>query len=128
MLRLFVKGAVVAVSLYAGATVGLPFYQYVMMRRAVEEAADRGVAQLEALRKGPWREEVVLGEVTAAVTNLMQDRAARVGFDLPAEGVQVSLDPDLLRVGTNWEVEARLAGYVHRFHFRVEGKRFIVGW
>ena len=128
MLRLFVKGAILAVLLYAGATVGFPFYQYVMMRRAVDEAADRGVAQLEALRKGPTREEIALGEVTAAVTNLMRTRANEVGFDLPAEGVQVSLEPGILRVGTNWEVEARLAGYVQRFHFRVEGKRFIVGW
>jgi hypothetical protein len=126
MLRLFVKGAVVAVLLYAGATVGFPYYQYVMMRRAVEEAADIGVTQLEVMRKGPWREEVVLGEVTAAVTTLMQARANRVGLDLPAKGVQVSLEPDLLRVGTNWEVEATLAGYAHRFRFRVEGKRFVV--
>lgn len=117
-----------AVLLYAGATVGFPYYQYVMMYQAVEEAADVGVAQLEAMRKGPWREEVVLGEVTAAVTTLMRTRANRVGLDLPAKDVQVSLEPDLLRVGTNWEVEARLAGYVHRFRFRVEGKRIVVGW
>ncbi len=128
MLRLFVKGAVLAVLLYAGATVGFPYYQYVMMHRAVEEAADVGVAQLEAMRTGPWREEVVLGEVTAGVTTLMRARANQVGLDLPAEGVQVSLEPDLLRVGTNWEVEARLAGYAHRFRFRVEGKRITVGW
>ena len=126
MLRLFVKGAVLAVLLYAGATLGFPYYQYVMMHRSVEEAADMGAAQLEAMRKGPWREEVVLGEVTAAVTNLMQDRAARVGLYLPAKGVQVSLEPDLLRVGTNWEVEARLPGYAQRYRFRVEAKRIIV--
>ena len=115
-----------AALLYTGATLGFPYYQYVMMQRAVEEAADMGIAKLEAMRKGPWRDDAVLGEVTTAVTVLMQAQAKRVGLDLPPKGVRVLLEPDLFRVGTNWEVEARLPGYSHWFHFRVEGKRFIV--
>jgi len=34
----------VVLVLYVGATVGFPYYQYVMMKRAVEEAADVGLA------------------------------------------------------------------------------------
>ena len=123
MLRFLMKGAVVVVLLYAGATFGYPYYQYVMMQRAVEQAADVGVAQVKAMMKGPWREEDVLGQVTAAVTALMQARANRVGLALPARGIRVSLEPDLLRIGTSWEAEAGLAGYTHRFRFHVEGKR-----
>ena len=126
MLRFLVRGAFVAALLYTGATLGFPYYQYVMMQRAVEEAADMGVAQLEAMRKMPWRDEALLGEVTTAVTNLMQAKAKRVGLNLPSKAVRVSLEPDLFHVGTNWEAEATLPGYSHRFHFHVEGKRFIV--
>ncbi len=126
MLRFLVKGAVVVLLLYAGATFGFPYYQYVMMQWAVEEAADEGVAQVKAMMKGPWREEVILGQVTAAVTPLMQARANRVRLALPAKGVQVSLEPDLFRVRANWEAEAGLGGYAHRFHFHVEGKRIVV--
>ena len=126
MLRLLVKGAVLGGLLYAGGILGFPYFQYVMMQRAVEEAADMGVAQLEAMRKMPWREEAMLGEATTAVTNLMQAKAKRVGLNLPSKAVRVSLEPDLFRVGTYWEAEARLPGYSHRFHFHVEGKRFIV--
>ena len=125
MLRLLVKGAVLAVLLYAGATLGFPYYQYVMMERAVEEAADLGVAQLKPMMKGPWREEFVLWQVTGAVTALMQARANRVGLDLSAKGVQVSLEHDLFRVRTNWEAEARLPGYAQRYRFHVEGRRIV---
>ena len=126
MLRLLVKGAVLALLLYVGAILGFPYFQYLMMKRAVEEAADRGVAQLETLQKGPWRQELVMREVTAAVTTLMQDRANEVGLDLPATGVQVLLDPNLFRVRTGWETETRLPGYAHHVRFRVEGKRILV--
>ena len=47
-------------------------------------------------------------------------------LELPANGIRVSLEPDLLRVGTTWVAEARLPGYVHRYHFHVEGKRIVV--
>ena len=126
MLRFLVKGAFLAALLYTGAILGFPYFQYVMMQRAVEEAADMGIAKLEAMRKMPWRDEAVLGEVTTAVTTLMQAQAKRVGLDLPPKGVWVLLEPDLFRVGTNWEAEARFPGYSHRFHFRLEGRRFIV--
>lgn len=126
MLRLLVKGAVLALLLYVGATLGFPYFQYLMMRRAVDEAADRGLAQLETLQKGPWRQEFALREVTAAVTTLMQDQANQVGLALPATGVQVSLEPNLFRVGTGWETEARLPGYAQRYRFRVEAKRILV--
>ncbi len=125
MLRFLMKGAVVVVLLYAAATFGFPYYQYVMMQWAAEEAADVGVAKVKAMMKGPWREEAILGQVTAAVTPLMQDRANRVRLALPASRVRVSLEPDLLRIGTSWEAEARLAGYAHRFRFHVEGKRIV---
>lgn len=126
MLRLLVKGAVLALLLNVGAILGFPYFQYLMMQRAVEEAADTGVAQLETLEKGPWRQELVLREVTAAVTTLMQDRANRVGLALPSTGVQVSLEPNLFRLGTGWETEARLPGYAQRYRFRVEAKRILV--
>ena len=126
MLRLLIKGAVLGGLLYAGAILGFPYFQYVMMQRAVEEAADRGLAQLKAMRKGPWRDDAVLGEVTRTVTSLVQEKAVQVGLDLPPKGVRVSLESDLFRVGTTWVAEARLPGYVHRYHFRVEGKRIVV--
>ena len=125
MLRFLVTGAFVVALLYTGATLAFPYYQYVMMQGVVEEAADVGVAQLRAMRKGPWREDAVLGEVATAVTTLMQARAKRVRLDLPPKRVRVSLEPDLFRVEASWEAEANLLGYAHRFHFRVEGKRLI---
>ena len=123
MLRFLMKGTVVVVLLYVGTIVGFPYYQYVMMQWAAEEAADVGVVKVKTMLKGPWREEVILEQVTAAVTPVMQDRANRVRLALPASRVRVSLEPDLLRIGTSWESEARLAGYAHRFRFHVEGKR-----
>jgi len=126
MLRFLMMGTVLVVLLYVGATFGFPYYQYVMMQWAAEEAADVGVAKVKAMMKGPWREEVVVGQVKADVTPLMQDRADQVRLALPASRVRVSLEPDLLRIGTSWEAEARLAGYAYRFHFRVEGKRIFV--
>ena len=126
MLRLLIKGAVLGGLLYAGAILGFPYFQYVMMQRAVEEAADTGLAQLKAMGKGPWSQDVLLGQVTRTVTSLVQEKAVQVGLDLPAKEIQVSLEPDLLRVGTTWVAEARLPGYVHRYHFRVEGKRIVV--
>ena len=126
MLRLLIKGAVVGGLLYAGAILAFPYFQYVMMQRAVEEAADTGLAQLKAMGKGPWSQDLFLGQVTSTVTNLVQEKAKQVGLELPAKGIQVSLEPDLFRVGTTWVAEARLPGYVHRYHFRVEGKRIVV--
>ena len=123
MLRFFVRAAVLAAVLYVAWVLGFPFFQYLMMQRAVEEAADIGVAQVVAARKGPWRDEAIGQEVTAKVTDLMRARANRIGLDLPASGVQVLLELDRLRLATAWEVDARLAGYVHRFRFRVEGRR-----
>ena len=125
MLRFLVKAAIVAVVLYGGGLLGFPYFQYVMMQRAVEEAADIGVAQVEATRKGPWREEMVIREVTAKVNDLMQARANRIGLDLPADGVQVLLEPDRFRVAMAWEVEARLAGFTRRFRFRAEARRIL---
>ncbi|HZY31322.1 MAG TPA: hypothetical protein VFF86_06735, partial [Candidatus Methylomirabilis sp.] len=107
MLRRLVRVVLVVAVLYVGATVGYPYYQYVMMKRAVEEAADVGVARLRAMRKERWGGKARSDEVTPAVTLLMQARAIRLGLDLPAQGVQVLLDPDLLRVLANWEAEAR---------------------
>jgi hypothetical protein len=126
MLRSLVRVALLVAVLYVGATVGFPYYQYVMMKRAVEEAADVGVARLGAMRKGTLGERMASGEVTAAVTILMQARAIRLGLDLPAQGVQVLLEPDLLRVLANWEAEAKLPGYAQRFQFSVEGRRVVV--
>lgn len=126
MRRLLVRGAILGVLLYAGGVLGFPYYQHLMMRRAVEEAADLGVARLEELRRAPWSQVLVLGEVRAAVTSLLQARANRVWLDLPAREVQVSLEPDLLLVRTNWEAEAGLAGYIQRFRFGVEGRRVLV--
>jgi hypothetical protein len=126
MLRSLVRVALLVAVLYVGATVGFPYYQYVMMKRAVEEAADVGVARLGAMRKGTLGERMASGEVTAAVTILMQARAIRLGLDLPAQGVQVLLEPDFLRVLANWEAEAKLPGYAQRFQFSVEGRRVVV--
>ena len=114
--------------LYVGATVGFPYYQYVMMRVELEEATDIGLAKLAVLRRGPWGEGMVLGEVTAAVTELMQARAKRLGFHLPAHGVRVWLEPDVFRVTTDWEVEPRLTRYDYRFRFHVEGSRVLARW
>ena len=126
MLRLLVKGAVLGGLLYVGGILGFPYFQYVMMQRAVEEAADTGLAQLKAMGKGTWSHDLLLGQVTKTVTSLVQEKAVQVGLDLPSKAVRVLLEPDYFRVGTDWEAEARLPGYSHRFHFHVEGKRFIV--
>lgn len=126
MLRSLVRIAVLAVVLYVGVTVGFPYYQYVMMKRAVEEAADAGVVQLEVMRKGRWGQEMASREVAAAMTILMQARATRHGLELPAHAIQVSVDPDLFRVSVYWEAEARLPGYSQRLPFRVEGRRILV--
>ncbi|MGH7410953.1 MAG: hypothetical protein ACREJ6_07865 [Candidatus Methylomirabilis sp.] len=125
MLRFLVKATVLGVVLYAGGTLGYPYYQYVMMKSAVEEAADIGAAQVQATRKGPWREDLVVREVTTKVTDLMRGRATWLGLDVPADGVQVLLELDLFRVWTTWEAEARLPVYAHRFRFRVEGRRVL---
>ena len=126
MLRFLVRVALLAAVLYVGGIVGFPYYQYVMMKRAVEEAADVGLARLGGMRQGTLGERMASGEVTVAVTVLMQARAIRLGLDLPAQGVQVLLEPDLLRVLANWEAEAKLPGYAQRFEFRVEGRRILV--
>ena len=126
MFRRVVRGAVLAVLLYAGVTLGFPYYQYVVVWRAVEEAADLGLARVEAFRKGLWRDDVVLREVLTDATTVIQARAGRAGLTLPAKGVHVTLDADFLRVGAAWETEARLAGYAQRFRFRVEGKRMVL--
>ena len=126
MLRCLVRVALLVAVLYVGATVGFPYYQYVMMKRAVEEAADVGVARLGGMRKGTLGERMASREVTAAVTILIQARATRLGLRLPAEAVQVLLEPDLLRVLANWEAEVRVPGYAQRLPFRVEGKRVLV--
>ena len=126
MLRSLVRVAVVVLALYVAATVGFPYYQYVMMKRAVEEAADVAVARLGTMRRGPFGQSMASREVTAAMTVLMQARAIRLGLDLPAQGVQVLLEPDLLRVLANWEAEAKLPGYAQRFRFGVEGRRVVV--
>ena len=112
--------------LYVGATVGFPYYQYVMMKRAVEEAADVAVARLGTMRRGPLGQSMASRELTVVVTVLMQARAIRLGLDLPAQGVQVLLDPDLLRVLANWEAEATFPGYAQRFRFGVEARRVVV--
>ena len=125
MLRFLVKTAIVALVLYVGGILGFPYFQYVMMQRAVEEAADEGVAQAEAARKGPWKEEMVIREVTAKVSDLMHTRANRIGLGLPADGVQVLLEPGRFRVAAAWEAEAKLPGFAHRFRFRVEGRRIL---
>ena len=126
MLRSLVRAALVVGVLYVGATVGFPYYQYVMMKWAVEEAADVAVARLGTMRRGPLGQSMASRELTAAVTLLMQARAIRLGLDLPAQGVQVLLDPDLLRVLANWEAEATFPGYAQRFRFGVEGRRVVV--
>jgi len=126
MLRFLVRVALLAAVLYVGGIVGFPYYQYVMMKRAVEEAADVGLARLGGMRQGTLGERMASGEVTVAVTVLMQARAIRLGLDLPAQGVQVLLEPDLLRVLANWEAEAKLPGYAQRFRFGVEGRRVVV--
>ena len=126
MLRSLVRVAVLVLVLYVAATVGFPYYQYVMMKRAVEEAADVAVARLGTMRRGPLGQSMASRELTAAVTVLMQARAIRHGLDLPAQGVQVLLEPDLLRVLANWEAEAKLPGYAQRFRFGVEGRRVVV--
>jgi len=113
--------------LYVGATVGFPYYQYVMMKRAVEEAADVGLARLGGMRKGMLGERMVSREeLTVVVTVLMQARAIRLGLDLPAQGVQVLLEPGLLRVLANWEAEATFPGYAQRFRFGVEARRVVI--
>ncbi len=126
MLRWLIKGAVLGGLLYAGAILGYPYFQYVMMQRAVDEAADTGLSQLKAMGKGPWSQDLLLGQVTRTVTNLVQEKAKQVDLDLPAKEIQVALDADYFRVGTKWDVEARLPGYAHRYHFSVEGKRIVV--
>jgi len=126
MLRSLVRVAVLVLVLYVAATVGFPYYQYVMMKRAVEEAADVAVARLGTMRRGPLGQSMASRELTVVVTVLMQARAIRLGLDLPAQGVQVLLEPDLLRVLANWEAEAKLPGYAQRFRFGVEGRRVVV--
>ncbi|MBI4381044.1 MAG: hypothetical protein HY574_07615 [candidate division NC10 bacterium] len=126
MLRFLVRVVLLATVLYVGGIVGFPYYQYVMMKRAVEEAADVGLTRLGGMRQGTLGERMASGDVTGAVTVLMQARAIRLGLDLPAQGVQVVLEPDLLRVLANWEAEAKLPGYAQRFQFRVEGRRILV--
>ncbi|MBF8261356.1 MAG: hypothetical protein HW376_885 [candidate division NC10 bacterium] len=126
MLRSLVRVSLLVAVLYVGATVGFPYYQYVMMKRAVEEAADVAVARLGTMRRGPLGQSMASRELTVVVTVLMQARAIRLGLDLPAQGVQVLLEPDLLRVLANWEAAAKLPGYAQRFRFGVEGRRVVV--
>ena len=126
MVRSLVRVLLLVAVLYVGATVGFPYYQYLMMKWAVEEVADVAVARLGTMRRGPFGQSMVSKEVTAAVTVLMQARAIRLGLDLPAQGVQVLLEPNLLRVLANWEAEAKLPGYAQRFRFGVEGRRVVV--
>lgn len=125
MLRRLVRVVLLVAVLYVGATVGFPYYQYVMMKRAVEEAADVGVAKLRAMRKERWGAKARSDEVTPAVTVLMHARAIRLGLDPPALAIQVLLEQDFLRILADWEAEARLPGYVQRFRFRVEGRRIL---
>jgi len=126
MLRSLVRVSLLVAVLYVGATVGFPYYQYVMMKRAVEEAADVAVARLGIMRRGPLGQSMASRELTVVVTVLMQARAIRLGLDLPAQGVQVLLDPDLLRVLANWEAEATFPGYAQRFRFGVEARRVVI--
>jgi len=126
MLRSLVRVSLLVAVLYVGATVGFPYYQYVMMKRAVEEAADVAVARLGTMRRGPLGQSMASRELTVVVTVLMQARAIRLGLDLPAQGVQVLLDPDLLRVLANWEAEATFPGYAQRFRFGVEARRVVI--
>jgi hypothetical protein len=115
---------VVAV-LYAGAVIGYPYYQYVMMKQVVEEGADVGMTRVGTMRKASWGERMASAEVTAAVSAVMQAGATRLGLDLPARAVQVLLEPGLFRVLANWETEARLPGYTQRFRFGVEARRVL---
>src|SRR3972149_1323267 len=117
MLRSLVRVSLLVAVLYVGATVGFPYYQYVMMKRAVEESADVGLAGLRTMQRGPLGQRMASRELTIVVTVLMQARAIRLGLDLPAQGVQVLLEPDLLRVLANWEAEAKLPGYAQRVGF-----------
>ena len=126
MLGFFIKGGLVVALLYAGAMLGFPYYQYVRMEQAVEEAADLALTQAQAIWRAPWGDDRRSGEVITAVTTLMRDRANRVGLQLPARSVNVALEPDLVRVTTSWEAEARFPGYTHHFHFRVEGRRVVI--
>ena len=125
-LQVLAKAAILAALLYAGGVLGHPYYQYLMMKYAVEEAADIGHAHVLAARRGPWREDMIIREVTAKVTELMRDRATWLGLVVPADDVQIQLEPDRFRVWTTWEGEAKLPGYTHRYHFRVEGRRVLV--
>lgn len=124
-LRFLVKAAILASLLYAGGILGHPYYQYLMMKWAVEEAADMGLAQVEAARRGQWREDFIIREVTAKATEAMRDQATWLGLDMPVDGVQIHLEPDLFRVWTTWEAEAKLPVYTHLYRFRVEGRRVI---
>jgi hypothetical protein len=126
MLRFIVRLGVLAVVVYAGLVLGYPLYQYVMMRRTADEAATMGAAQWVALRKTPWREELVWWEVTVRVTDLMRERANQFGVDLSDDQVRVFFEPDVLRVRTDWEADARFPGYVHRYRFRVEARHVMV--
>jgi hypothetical protein len=126
MLRLMVKVAILGGLLYIGAILAYPYYQYVWMRLATEEAADLGVSRLQVIRRGSPGEELAMREVTASVATLLQARARQTGIDLPAQGVQVLVDLDGLRVRTFWEAESRLPGYTHRVYFRTEGRRRLV--
>jgi hypothetical protein len=126
MLRWLGRAAVLAVLLYIGVALGFPYYQYVMMQRAVEEAADTAMTRLEAMRKAGWSEGVVVGQVTATVTAVIQTRATGLRLDLPPDRIQVVLERDLFRIGTNWETEARLPGYARRLQFRVEARRILM--
>jgi hypothetical protein len=115
----------VVVVLYAGAIIGYPYYQYVMMKQAVEEAADAGMARVGTIRKASGGETTASREVTGAVTGVMQAQATRLGLDLPARAVQVLLEPGLFRVLVNWKTEASLPGYTQRFRFGVEARRVL---
>jgi len=125
MLRFLAKGVFVVVVLYGGWTLGYPYFQYLMMQWAVEEAVDLGAARVEVARRGPWSEESVMREVRARVIEVMQGRGSQVGIKLSAQGVKVVLEADRFRVGTAWEAEAELAGYVQRYQFSVEGRRVL---
>ena len=99
--------------IYAGVKFGYAYYQYFMMKQAVEEAFTEAVVRI-VHRGGGF--ELARKEVT----DYLLKQAKELAVELDPKDIKIELDRSFLSISLSWTADVALLVYTYHLPFGVE--------
>jgi hypothetical protein len=120
-IRRYVKLLVLALGIYASVAFGKPYFQYMMMYQAFDDAMDMGVNRIEIVKANTGID--MSEEVAQAMQLYFEKRSADLGLPADSLRIDVHLWAGHFRAKVEWEAIVKFASRIYPLRFSIQRER-----